>query len=50
MNFFATPIDTAGCEFWHGAERQGWLQKQGGQTNVMLVRKAAASAISELLV
>ena len=26
---FSTRPDTGGVEFWHGAERSGWLMKQG---------------------
>ena len=29
MGAFSARPDTGGVEFWHGAERTGWLMKQG---------------------
>lgn len=29
LSAFSTRPDTGGVEFWHGAERSGWLMKQG---------------------
>jgi len=44
LSAFSTRPDTGGVEFWHGAERSGWLMKQGDKRRRGICVAALASS------